>query len=262
MFATTSTVRFLYHHSTRLLHELAAPFFPVTFTEQEVESTKRRLDGRNTRSARIQSHDTTARLLRIARTLGLDDEKALAYIEEARQVQLSTARASGGVKLGSPMCFEDRCTVYLVTRAIRPAVAVETGVAHGVSSAYILAAMEAAACGHLHSVELRDDPGIGQVIPGDLCTRWSLHTGNSQEILPALLARHGPIDMFLHDSMHRYRFMKREYEQAWPCITPGGVLCSHDVLATNAFDRFVRRRDRDIKSSITSINFGLVLKRD
>ena len=261
MLATTSKARRLYHHTTRLLHEFVAPFWPVTFTVQEVESTKRRLDSGNTRSARVKNPETTARLLRVARALGLRDQQALDYMDEARHVELSPAPADDRAELGSPMCFEDRCTVYLVTRALKPAVAVETGVAYGVSSAYILAAMEATGCGHLHSVELRDDPRIGQVIPDRLRARWSLHIGSSHEVLPVVLAEHGPIDMFLHDSMHRYGFMKREYEQAWPHIKPGGVLCSHDVLVTNAFDRFVHRWDHEIDSSLTSINFGLVLKR-
>ena len=150
--------------------------------------------------------------------------------------------------------------LYLVVRALRPRVVVETGVASGRSSAFILRALEDNAMGQLHSIDipryLGDEipykefdaylpPGkeSGWVIPKVLRHRWTLHLGRSRQILPGLLATLPPLDLFLHDSEHTYDNMLWEYETAWPHLTSGDVLLSHDVLWNPAFADFCRAVD-------------------
>ncbi len=55
--------------------------------------------------------------------------------------------------------------------------------------------------------------------------------------------------------------MRQEFELVWPHIQPGGILCAHDILATNAFRRFLHTHRSEIEASIASVNFGLVRKR-
>jgi predicted O-methyltransferase YrrM len=127
---------------------------------------------------------------------------------------------------------------------------VETGVANGVSSAFILLALQKNRKGTLWSVSLpaEKDPyipegeGVGWVIPSSLRERWKLLVGSSGELLPDLLGRVGPIDLFFHDSDHSYENMLREFETSWPYIRQGGYLFSDDAKDNAAFSVFTRRQ--------------------
>jgi len=200
-------------------------------------------------------------MARLGAMLGLTAPLAEACLEEARRIRLCELPGDQTSDLGPPMCFEDCCAAYVVTRALNPETVIETGVANGASSAFILAAMEANGRGRLCSVELSTDARIGQVIPQALRHRWSLYRGDSLGVLPTMIEHHAPICMFVHDSCHRYRHMRREYELVWPHIRPGGVLCSHDTLATNAFPRFLRKHRRETDGWISGVNFGAARRR-
>ena len=82
---------------------------------------------------------------------------------------------------------------YAAVRALRPDLVVETGVASGVSSAYILLALERNAKGTLHSVEIGDTSYLpankepGWIVPEWLRSRWRLHIGDVRAVLPGLL---------------------------------------------------------------------------
>lgn len=139
-------------------------------------------------------------------------------------------------------------TCYLLVRALKPPVVVETGVCYGVNSAYILQAMDANSSGSLHSVDLPPlgDPSgqfVGAAIPADLKRRWSLHRGTSRRVLPTLLSTLGKIGMFVHDSLHTYSTMRWEFNAVRPYFTHRGLLVADDVEGNMAFIRFVRQSD-------------------
>jgi len=145
--------------------------------------------------------------------------------------------------------------LYIIARALKPQTVVETGVAAGVSSAFILRALEDNGLGELYSVdmpnydvelwrkgiiltpvsEFPDERLPGFVIPPDLKRRWNLRIGLSKDVLSPLLCEIGEVDIFLHDSEHSYENMKFEYETSWPSIRLGGLLLSHDVSLNTAF---------------------------
>ena len=135
---------------------------------------------------------------------------------------------------------------YAAVRAFQPEVIVETGVANGVSSAYLLFALQKNGRGRLHSIELGDPAYLpagkppGWVVPEWLRTRWHLMIGNSREFLPKLLAELGTIDVFIHDSLHTYDQMLWEYRAAYPRLRPGGLLLSDDAAWNTAFGEFCR----------------------
>ena len=143
--------------------------------------------------------------------------------------------------------------LYVVVRAARPQVAVETGVLYGASSGHILAAMEANGQGELHSIDLGTCPGEPPyhfLVRPDLMARWHYVVGDIRTELPQVLGRLGQIDMFYHDSLHTFEHMTWEYETAARHLRPGGVLASHDVITAesilgifrdNAFPAFCRR---------------------
>jgi hypothetical protein len=112
---------------------------------------------------------------------------------------------------------------------------VETGVARGITTRFILEALEASGEGHLWSID-RPPPGrpevlarVGSAVPGDLRSRWSYVRGSSRRRLPALLATVGRIDLFIHDSRHTERNLLFELERARPAVREGGFLAVDDA---------------------------------
>ena len=166
---------------------------------------------------------------------------------------------------------EVRLILYLIVRKYKPDIVVETGVAHGASSAFILCALHENNRGHLYSIDLspyetstRIENKNGQVIhvledgqrhkvnekyavgvwvPEYLKEQWTLILGDTKKELPALLEKINRVSIFFHDSLHTYEHMLFEYETAWPYIIEGGILLSHDVLWNEAFLRFSKKVD-------------------
>jgi predicted O-methyltransferase YrrM len=109
----------------------------------------------------------------------------------------------------SGMAFGELTVLYLVTRVVKPKVAVETGVARGLSSSILLKALEENGQGFLHSIDL--SPNAGDLIPENLKSRWKLYVGSSRDRLPKVLSKLDKIDLFLHDSEHTYSNMTFEF---------------------------------------------------
>ena len=135
--------------------------------------------------------------------------------------------------------------LYLLTRILKPNCVVETGVASGASSSYILQALCDNNRGVLHSIDLppADLPSgheSGWIVPESLRSRWTLHVGDSRKLLTPLLEQLGQIDFFLHDSLHTYDHMLWEFDTAWGYLRKGGVFLSHDVGANEAFFDFMK----------------------
>lgn len=123
----------------------------------------------------------------------------------------------------------------------------ETGVAFGVTTGFILQALAQNGCGQLWSVDLpplgKDaDAQVGFLVPTRLKNRWRLIRGSYRRMLPAVLNDPDAIDVFIHDSLHTYKHMKWESETAWAHIKPGGVLISNDVSNKRAFEEFALQR--------------------
>lgn len=119
-----------------------------------------------------------------------------------------------------------------------PTVVVETGIHTGLSTSLILRALDRNKKGQLHSVD-----------PTPRCRlehhRWSLWPMISLYALPQIYHDHGAFDVFIHDSDHDAECQTFEYEFAWRCLVPGGLLISDDVTwgGHGAWDQFVRRHN-------------------
>ncbi len=131
--------------------------------------------------------------------------------------------------------------LYAFVRALRPSVVLETGVANGHSSFFILSALRANGHGLLHSVDR--SPGVGSLLGAEERERWRLHVlqrkglkRSFMEILEPLQ----PIGFFLHDSDHTYPWQSFELQAAAKKLAPGGVLTSDDCDGCNAFLDFCR----------------------
>ena len=129
---------------------------------------------------------------------------------------------------------------YVICRALRPTTVVETGVAYGSSSTYLLAALHENQSGNLHSIDLPSilDPKarlVGALVPETLRDRWHLHLGASRRVLPRVLKAVGKVDMFLHDSLHTKRNMRWEFETVARSLQRHGAIVSDDVNMNRAF---------------------------
>ena len=138
-------------------------------------------------------------------------------------------------------------SLYLLIRLLKPNRILETGVASGSSSAYLLCALRDNKKGKLFSIDLPPDnlptgKCAGWIVPEHLRDYWSLHIGDSKELLKPLLVEIGEIDCFVHDSLHTYEHMMWEFRTAWEYIRPNGLFLSHDVGANEAFFDFMKEK--------------------
>ena len=203
-------------------------------------------------------------------------EPALVEIEGRTRRLLGEIRTSDAFsqRWAADSLFARLC--YLACRLTTPETVVETGVAYGVSSAYVLRALEQNGRGTLQSVDLPPlrreyERFWGVAVPEDLREGWRLHRGASRRVLPGLLRESGPVGLFVHDSLHTRRNMRREFDAVWPSLTPGGLLLADDVERNGAFAdlrrkdptlwRVVRDRERDpLHGRAAPVVFGIAVK--
>ena len=116
----------------------------------------------------------------------------------------------------------------------------ETGGYLGMSSAFILKALadEGLTEAKLFSVEMSQDCNHGRLIPSELRAQFMPLRGRVEDFLKRDELP-SSIDMFLHDSSHRYRHMLWEFQQFWKRL--GGLLASHDVHFNAAFADFIAK---------------------
>ena len=204
-------------------------------------------------------------MMAVETLIALLDERAAEFWdtvqgETARGHRYNTGRVTG--RDG----YDEGLRLYRLLRELQPETGVETGVCNGVSTAFVLLAMEDNRKGVLHSIDLPEIAGEeyeegtfwdgkggavippgkepGWMVPPGLRERWRLVLGRSQDELPPLLERVGEIDFFMHDSEHSYECMSFEFSAAWSALRDGGVLVADDVNVNAAWDEFTREVDR------------------
>jgi predicted O-methyltransferase YrrM len=198
-------------------------------------------------------------LARVAQTISVEPIPIVTALSTASPSELATyseefaallsaligraGSASGLDAISMAMVREEVVLIYLLARARRPKLVVETGVARGVSTYFLLHALRKNQVGRLTSFDLRPDAGE-LLLPGER-EGWELVALDRRRIrsefrqhVSALTA---PIDLFLHDSDHSYGHMLFEYETVLPRISPGGLLASDDVDGCFAFLDFCAR---------------------
>jgi hypothetical protein len=197
--------------------------------------------------SRFRLHDPVAFLgmLAIDTRVALDGfQKWLPTLQEVVSNLWQHQGHQGGISL------EDGTILYGLTRALQPESVIETGVAAGVSTSFIGAALIENGHGRLYSVELPPadssarvhpdgaafdwpDSGVGWAIPEaikhGMGSRHTLVLQDVRVALPALLEHLPSVDIFFHDDLHTPDHMLWEFELVWPHISQDGVLISDDV---------------------------------
>jgi hypothetical protein len=136
-------------------------------------------------------------------------------------------------------------SIWCLVRHLKPSNIVETGVAHGVTSRFILEAIERNGGGHLWSIDRPPmEPEwkrqIGIAVGTEFLNQWSYIPGSSRRRLPGLLRELGQIDLFIHDSLHSARNVRFELDRAWAVLRPRGAIVADDVDVNRGFYSFTQ----------------------
>ena len=179
-----------------------------------------------------------------------------------------------------------RVLVYVLCRALRPAVYLETGVLHGLTTCFALAAVARNGFGQVVSVDLpshfetgpANDDGFTDTLPPGLGPGWLIHEryrpwwnlllGRSRDVMPEFFRGTPTIDIFLHDSEHTYATMRDEFDLAWDRLSPSGVLLADNIDMNTSFFDFcnVHEKSPRVFASIGTepasekIRFGLAAR--
>jgi hypothetical protein len=135
--------------------------------------------------------------------------------------------------------------IWCLSRHLRPINVIETGVAHGVTSQFILEALERNGSGHLWSIDRPPSDRawheqIGIAVDDRFRHRWSYIRGSSRRRLPGVLSQLGEIDLFVHDSLHNERNVRFEMDLAWAALRPGGAIVVDDIDMNRGFKSFTQ----------------------
>ena len=157
---------------------------------------------------------------------------------------------------------DSRKFLYILCRTLQPETIVETGIAYGISSLYILKALEKNSFGRLYSIDSvfrpwQSEKMIGAILPINLRGRWNLVLGKSSEKLKDIVLQLGVIDIFIHDSLHTYKNMLYEFDTVIGNIKNQGIIVSDDVLGNDAFFEFTKKSG--LKNYLIKVEEGVGL---
>mgnify|MGYP006430643101 CR=1 FL=1 len=178
-----------------------------------------------------------------------------------------------------------RILIYCIIRATSPKTVIETGVLHGMTSAFMLEALSRNESGNLYSIDLPSYPNQGPankdgfdavlppgkepgwMVPERLKSRWELIIGKSLEKLPDLISKVKTVDLFLHDSEHTYDTMWKEMGYAWEALSDKGVLICDNVDNNTSFFDFCNKTQKfpvmfggQGNEIASKIRFGIISK--
>ena len=155
---------------------------------------------------------------------------------------------------------------YVLCRYQKPENVVETGVANGATSSFILQALEKNGVGELYSIDLPPlavygGREVGSLVPDYLRPRWHLEFGSSRRVMPRMLKQLGTIDMFVHDSLHSYHNVRRELNVASKRLAPKGIVVVDNIAGNSAFTEWSRRHrpgfDKVVQEGKSILGFAL-----
>jgi predicted O-methyltransferase YrrM len=176
------------------------------------------------------------------------DEPPLVILEARLRDRIDHLRPTAPymIALNADITLARAC--YLLCRTLKPTIVIETGVGYGMTSSFILQALQVNGRGYLHSIDLPPiwpgaDRLVGVLVPDELRDRWRLHRGPSKRILQSLLPQLAPVDLFIHDSLHTYRNMLWEFQTVTPYLAPNAVVVADDVNENRAFAEWAATTD-------------------
>jgi hypothetical protein len=126
--------------------------------------------------------------------------------------------------------------LFTLVRRLRPARILETGVANGHSTFLLVDALRRNGTGTLTSIDV--DPGAGSLLAEVDKSRWDFrilrgpgYRGAFEDIVTDLPG----IDLFLHDSDHRYRWQRLELDTVYARTGGNALFACDDADSSYAF---------------------------
>ena len=186
------------------------------------------------------------RIVRLTRVTPADLQR---YRRDLRASDLPDILMERGAGIPFTRELPQGALLYLLVRAARPRVVIETGVRPGYSTAWVLAALDANGDGTLTSLGPGPvagrtsgvhDVGVGQFVPPSLRSRWTLALGNTPERLRELLNSARQVDVFFYDNGPDPARARFELHAAWEALSPAGVLLAHHIDANVAWSELCR----------------------
>ncbi len=165
-------------------------------------------------------------------------------------------------------------TLYLLVRALKPRLVVETGVAHGKSSSLILLALKHNGAGKLVSFDIPPNGNlsdgakttlsgrdVGWLVPENLRSHWELHLEDSVAGIKSIfgektakgfgdLSQLGKIDIFFHDSLHTFEHITSELEAVHSYLSDDFLLLADNMEMESGlgFESFCQRLDLSLQT--------------
>jgi hypothetical protein len=250
------------------------PEHPTEVWERVSTALSVQWDRRRSRSSCYAPMDLVESLKGLGDALQLDLARFLAEDPVLEVQQQVNERLRNGLNAGPfrPVMNSDFSLArycYVICRALKPSVVLETGVAYGVITSFVLTALAVNGNGGLWSIDLpplaRDsDQYVGILVPNAIRDRWHFHRGTSKSVLPRLLPCLKQVDFFIHDSLHTSTNMRSEFEAVWCYLRPAGVLLADDVDDNHAFANFSARVNCNFCAAVREQNkksvFGILVK--
>lgn len=185
----------------------------------------------------------------LARVLKLDRQRVDAYIREIEQDEAFRSDLNARLRLHPDRkptaLYGRRVGWYCMVRVTRPRLIIETGVHDGLGSSVLLQALHRNSmegdAGRLYGIDI--NPKAGWLIPSQLRERFTLVTEDSATALPKIM-RDQAVDLFIHDSDHRYAHEFKEFELVAGGLSAGGILLSDNSHSTSALKDFSEARSR------------------
>ena len=192
---------------------------------------------------------TDARAVLSSLTLSVDETDWDRWrVEYGELEKMLDRRYAECASLSAPLIWRvERQTgllLYALIRRSRPRVVVEAGVANGHSTVISLSALQANAFGELHSFDISNS--VGSLLREVERARWTLHVSPPQSAFTRfrqVVNKLGPVDLFFHDSNHRYICQFADLLSVWPALGPGATVVVDDVNEAWAFFDFARNHD-------------------
>ena len=144
--------------------------------------------------------------------------------------------------------------LFALVRLTRPRSLVESGVASGVSSTFLLLGIKANSAGVLHSIDfpvfrqggrgneswaIPKGKSSGWAVPTRLRNRWDLREGRSEDLLRPLLEEIGTVDLYCHDSPVGLGHFEFEMKSIRKHLKPGPLVIA-DNTDRRVFDETAR----------------------
>jgi len=242
--------------------------------QKGIRVIKRSVVGGQTTSITDSSEYTEHQIENIVELLDADRGKVEDLLEKARtgrvnrrieecETQVENKPFSlGGMTLGGE-------TAYLLTRLLEPDTVLEIGVANGISTLYILEALnESETTADVRAIDkpqfesyirekrgARGLSGVGGIIPDEKEAGWvapinhrsrhgyQYYVGDFTEVLPKVVDLMPPVDLAIYDASKDSEEMQMAYETLIQSLSSQGVLVSDDIEVNDTFSQVTEQND-------------------